>query len=77
MTAWFNRALPLLNKVALRAKKKWRWSAWLLTDYVIKKGKVGYSKSHAAYIQREDGYQSKEEDLVYTESGNMNFMVKK
>ena len=38
-----------------------------------KKGKVGYSKSHAAYIQREDGYQSKEEDLVYTESGNMNF----
>ena len=38
-----------------------------------KKGKVGYSKNHAAYIQREDGYQSKEEDLVYTESGNMNF----
>ena len=38
-----------------------------------KKGKVGYSKNHAAYIQREDGYQSKEEDLIYTKSGNMNF----
>lgn len=38
-----------------------------------KVGKVGYAKNHAAYILREEGYTSKKEQLVYFESGNMNF----
>ncbi len=38
-----------------------------------KKGKLGYAKEHAAYILREDNYTSKIEELVYSESGNMNF----
>lgn len=38
-----------------------------------KKGKLGYAREHAAYILREENYISKKEELIYSESGNMNF----
>ena len=38
-----------------------------------KRGKVGYAKNHAAYILRENNYKAKE-DLVFKQSGNMNFI---
>ena len=45
----------------------------LLAEYrfCYKKGKLGYAKSHAAYILREENYTSRKEELVYKESGNM------
>lgn len=39
--------------------------------FCYKKGKLGYAKSHAAYILREENYTSRKEELVYKESGNM------
>lgn len=39
----------------------------------LKKGKIGFAGEHAAYILREKKYASKSEDLVYSESRNMNF----
>lgn len=39
-----------------------------------KKGKVSYGRGHAGYILREGGYEAKE-DLVYKESGNMEWMT--
>lgn len=38
-----------------------------------KKGKIGYARNHAAYILREENYTSKKEDLVFADTGNMNF----
>ena len=45
----------------------------LLAEYrfCYKKGKLGYAKSHAAYILREENYTSRKEELVYKETGNM------
>lgn len=39
-----------------------------------KVGSVSYAKAHAGYILRENGYEGKE-DLVYKESGNMEWMT--
>lgn len=38
-----------------------------------KRGKVGYAKEHAAYILREGKYKTKE-DLIYKQSGNIQFI---
>lgn len=41
-----------------------------------KKGIVGYAKTHAEYILRENNYKYKE-DLIYKESGNINAVIGK